>query len=276
MSGSVRAIVITGNGVNCEKEMALACRLGGAECVDIVHIGELLAGRVVLGDYHFINFPGGFLDGDDLGSAKAGVNRLRYASIAGRMDHLIDQLRFAIDDGKLVIGVCNGFQLLVKAGLLPAHGKNYGRQTVTLTVNEMGRFEDRWCWLRIEKDSPCVFTQGLERLYLPVRHGEGKFIAESSDELVLMEEKHLAAMKYCHPETGEPTMEYPWNPNGSQGAIAGICDESGRVFGLMPHPEAYLHRTHHPRWSREPGLPEEGMGLWLFRNAVEYIRRQLL
>ncbi|NLC70664.1 MAG: phosphoribosylformylglycinamidine synthase subunit PurQ [Desulfuromonadaceae bacterium] len=276
MSKTVRAIVITGNGVNCEKEMALACRLGGAECVDIVHIAELLAGRVTLGDYHFINFPGGFLDGDDLGSAKAGVNRLQYAPVAGRMDHLIDQLRAAVAGGKLVIGVCNGFQLLVKAGLLPAIDPNNERQTVTLTCNERGRFEDRWCWLQVDQESPCVFTRGLERLYLPIRHGEGKFVAESAAELARIEEKRLGVLKYCHPETGSATLDYPWNPNGSQAAIAGICDPSGLVFGLMPHPEAYLFRTHHPRWTREPGLPEEGMGLWLFRNAIEYIRQQLL
>jgi phosphoribosylformylglycinamidine synthase len=276
MSKTVRAIVITGNGVNCEKEMALACRLGGAEQVDIVHMAELLAGRVSLGDYHLINFPGGFLDGDDLGSAKAGVNRLQYSPLAGRTGHLIDQLRAVIDEGKLVIGVCNGFQLLVKAGLLPAIGRDYGHQTVTLTCNEQGRFEDRWCWLQVEQGSPCIFTKGVERLYLPVRHGEGKFVAESAAELGRIEEKRLGVLRYCHPASGAPTQEYPWNPNGSQGAIAGICDESGRVFGLMPHPEAYLFRTHHPRWTREPGLPEEGMGLWLFRNAVEYIRRELL
>ncbi|NLV25377.1 MAG: phosphoribosylformylglycinamidine synthase subunit PurQ [Deltaproteobacteria bacterium] len=276
MSRPIRAVVITGNGVNCEKEMALACRLGGADEIDIVHIAELLAGRVRLGDYHLINFPGGFLDGDDLGSAKAGVNRLLYAPVAGRNDHLIDQLRAAIADGKLVIGVCNGFQLLLKAGLLPALAPDKARQTVTLTHNEGGRFEDRWCWLQVDPESPCVFTRGLERLYLPVRHGEGKFVAESAAELARIEEKRLGVLKYCHPETPLPTMDYPWNPNGSQGAVAGICDESGRVFGLMPHPEAYLFRTHHPRWTREPGLPEEGMGLWLFRNAIDYIRSDLL
>ncbi|MBN1141044.1 MAG: phosphoribosylformylglycinamidine synthase subunit PurQ [Deltaproteobacteria bacterium] len=275
MSKPVRAIVITGHGVNCEKEMAHACRLAGADAADIVHMAELLAGRVRLRDYQLLNFPGGFLDGDDLGSAKAGVNRLRYAAVAGG-ENLLAQIRSFVGDGKLVIGVCNGFQLLVKMGLLPALHGDYGRQSVTLTCNERGRFEDRWVWLRVDPDSPCIFTRGLQRLYLPVRHGEGKFVAQSGAVLAALEAKRLGVLKYCLPENDLPTLDYPWNPNGSEAAIAGICDESGRVFGLMPHPEAYQHRTHHPRWSREPELPEEGMGLWLFRNAVEYIRRERL
>ncbi|HEY7746851.1 MAG TPA: phosphoribosylformylglycinamidine synthase subunit PurQ [Desulfuromonadales bacterium] len=275
MAKTVKAIVIAGNGTNCEREVANACRLGGADVADIVHIAELLAGRVQLDGYHFLNLAGGFLDGDDLGSAKAGANRLLHAPVRGRGEHLIDQVRRFISDGKLVMGVCNGFQLMVKMGMLPALGGDYRQQSTTLTFNDGGRFEDRWVYLKADPASPCVFTRGLKGLYLPIRHGEGKFVAESTSLLETIEARHLAVLKYADPGFLAPSMEYPYNPNGSQAAIAGLCDETGRIFGLMPHPEAYVHRTHHPRWTREDGLPEEGMGLWLYRNAVDFIRSEL-
>jgi phosphoribosylformylglycinamidine synthase len=274
MSKQVRAIVISGNGTNCERETAHACRLGGAEVADIVHLSELLAGRVLLEDYHLLALAGGFLDGDDLGSAKAGANRLLHAPIKGGGEHLSDHLRRFIADGKLIMGICNGFQLMVKMGLLPAIGGT-PRQSVTLTFNDNGRFEDRWVYLKADSESPCVFTRGIEGVYLPVRHGEGKLMAESPEVLDRIEKGHLAVLKYGT-AAFQPTMDYPQNPNGSTAAIAGLCDETGRLFGLMPHPEAYVHRTQHPRWTREDHLPEEGMGLWLFQNAVRFIRGELL
>jgi phosphoribosylformylglycinamidine synthase len=276
MAKIVKAIVIAGNGTNCEREVANACRLGGADVADIVHIAELLAGRIQLDGYHFLNLAGGFLDGDDLGSAKAGANRLLHAPVRGRGEHLIDQVRRFITEGKLVMGVCNGFQLMVKMGMLPAFGGDYRQQNTTLTFNDGGHFEDRWVYLKADPVSPCVFTRGLKGLDLPLRHGEGKFVAESPAVLEAIEARHLAVLKYSDPGFCAPTMEYPYNPNGSQAAIAGVCDETGRIFGLMPHPEAYVHRTHHPRWTREDDLPEEGMGLWLYRNAVRFIREELL
>jgi phosphoribosylformylglycinamidine synthase len=275
MANEVRAIVIAGNGTNCEREVANACRLAGADVVDIVHIAELLAGRVRLDDYHFLNLAGGFLDGDDLGSAKAGANRFLHAPVAGSGEHLTDQVQRFVAEGKLVMGVCNGFQLMVKMGLLPGLGGDYRNQTTTLTFNDSGRFEDRWAYLKVDTDSPCIYTRGLSGIYLPVRHGEGKFIASSKNILEEIEARSLSVLKYSDPDYAAPTMEYPLNPNGSMNAIAGICDETGRLFGLMPHPEAYVHRTHHPRWTREE-LPEEGMGLWLFQNAVRFVREELL
>jgi len=272
MEKTVKAIVIAGNGTNCEREVAHACRLAGAD-VDIVHIAELLTGRVNLNDYHFLNLAGGFLDGDDLGSAKAGANRLLYAPVAGSTDSLATQMQQFIAAGKLVMGVCNGFQLLVKMGLLPAIDGDL-QQTCTLTHNDSGRFEDRWCQLLVDPDSPCVFTQGLESLYLPVRHGEGKFVTADDATLQQFEALNLTVMKYADSQ-GQPTQNYPDNPNGSMAAIAGICDQTGRLFGLMPHPEAFVHRTHHPRWTRED-LPEEGMGLLLYKNAVRFIEKELL
>jgi phosphoribosylformylglycinamidine synthase subunit PurQ / glutaminase len=270
MTSKVKAIVMTGNGTNCEMEMAHACKLAGADMVDIVHISELLYGERRLSDYTFLNLPGGFLDGDDLGSAKAGANRFLHARIAGLNEMLIEELLKFIADGKLILGVCNGFQLMVKLGLLPALNGNFTKQCATLTFNDSGRFEDRWVYLKANAKSPCVFTKGIDVVYYPVRHGEGKFVPESNAVLEEIENKNLYAFQYSTAE-GAPTMDYPANPNGSIHAIAGLCDETGRLFGLMPHPEAFLHRTNHPRWTREK-LPEEGQGLAIFRNAINFIR----
>ena len=270
-----KAIVITGNGTNCEVEAANACRLGGFDEAAIVHISELLAGDVRLDDYHFLNLTGGFLDGDDLGSAKAQANRFKYARVDELSEHLLDQLLRFIADGKPILGVCNGFQLMVKMGLLPAFDGKH-QQVATLTFNDCGRFQDRWVYLKNNPASPSLFTKGIEKgIYLPIRHGEGKFVTASSEVLDRIEARNLAVLKYSDAEYAAPTMEFPHNPNGSMNAIAGVCDETGRLMGLMPHPEAYHHRTNHPRWTREE-LPEEGDGLILFRNAAVYARRYLL
>jgi phosphoribosylformylglycinamidine synthase len=270
----VKALVLAGNGINCEMEMAHACKLGGADGVDIVYIYDLLSGAVKLDDYHFLNLPGGFLDGDDLGSAKAMAHRLKYARIAGSGERLEEGILRFIREGKLILGVCNGFQLMVKSGLIPGLGGNIGQQTVTLTFNDSGRFEDRWVYLKVNPDSPSIFTKGLRGLYLPVRHGEGKFIPRDEGVMAQLARKNLIALQYSDPDYQSPTMEYPLNPNGAVAAIAGISDETGRLFGLMPHPEAYLYYVNHPRWTREK-VPEEGMGLAIFRKAIDYIRKNL-
>jgi len=272
----IKAIVITGNGTNCEMEAAHACRLGGFDEARIVHISELLAGDVRLDEFHFLNLTGGFLDGDDLGSAKAQANRLKFAKVDGLKEHLLDQLLRFIKDRKPILGVCNGFQLMVKMGLLPALDGNYLRQEATLTFNDCGRFQDRWVYLKADPSSPCIFTRGIPKgIYLPIRHGEGKFVASSPDVLAKIEQRNLAVFKYSVPDYGRETMEFPFNPNGSEHAIAGICDETGLLMGLMPHPEAFVHATNHPRWTRER-LPEEGDGLILFRNAAEYVREHIV
>jgi phosphoribosylformylglycinamidine synthase I len=275
MPRKVKAIVITGNGTNCEMEMAHACRLAGADQVDIVHISRLLYSETRLDDYHFLNLPGGFLDGDDLGSAKAGANRILHARIrterSARKEKLQDQFSRFVQAGKLILGVCNGFQLLVKLGTLPGFDGACFRQAATLSFNDSGRFEDRWVHLKPNPASPCVFTKGVRKLYLPVRHGEGKFMAMDGSALDRLHRNHHVVLQYSHEDCRTVAAEYPANPNGAVDAIAGICNETGRIFGLMPHPEAYLHYTNHPRWTRER-LPEEGMGLALFKNAVRFIR----
>ncbi len=268
----VKALVVTGNGTNCEMEMAHACRLGGADVVDIVHIYQLLSGEKKLDDYHFLNLPGGFLDGDDLGSAKANAIRLRYAGTP-QGESLFEQICRFVHKGKLILGICNGFQLLVKLGLIPALAGSI-TQEATLTFNDSGRFEDRWVYLKLNTNSPCVFTCDLQKLYLPVRHGEGKFIPADEQVLQTLQRHNLIVAQYSDPKYKRPVMDYPLNPNGSMEAIAGICDQTGRVFGMMPHAEAFLHFTNHPRWTRE-NIPAEGQGVALFRNAVEYIRKNL-
>ncbi len=271
-----KTVIITGNGTNCEMEAAHACRLAGFDEVRIAHISEILYGELSLDEFHFLNLTGGFLDGDDLGSAKAQANRFKYARIAESSEHLLDQLLRFIHDGKLILGVCNGFQLMVKMGLLPALGGELLKQVATLTFNDCGRFQDRWVYLKNNPASPSVFTRGIEKgIYLPIRHGEGKFYVDSPEILDVIENLNLSVLKYSDPSFSAPTMEFPLNPNGSMNAIAGICDETGRLMGLMPHPEAFVHRTNHPRWTREQ-LPEEGDGLILFRNAVDFIRKNLL
>ena len=271
-----RAIVITGNGTNCEMEAAHACKLGGFDEAVIAHIADLLAGQVRLDAFHFLNLTGGFLDGDDLGSAKAQANRLRYARVDELEDHLLDQVLRFVTDGKLVLGVCNGFQLMVKMGMLPGFDGDHLAQRTTLTYNDCGRFQDRWTYLKVDPASPSVFTRGIAKgIYLPMRHGEGKFLCDTDATLERIENEHLAVFKYSDPEYAAPTMEFPLNPNGAQNAIAGLCDPTGRLMGLMPHPEAFVHYTQHPRWTRED-LPEEGDGLILFKNAAEYARKNLV
>jgi phosphoribosylformylglycinamidine synthase len=269
MARVVRAMVLAGNGINCEMETAHACRLAGAERVEITYLWDLASGNASLAGCDLLCLPGGFLDGDDLGSARASAIRLRHTRVGG--SSLLDQIGAFVDGGGLMIGICNGFQLMVKLGLLPSLGGERGAQTATLTWNDSGRFEDRWVTLAVDARSPCVFTRGLDRLELPVRHGEGKIVA-APGVLGRIREAHQAPLAYIDPATGEATTVYPMNPNGSPFGIAAFTDPTGRLFGLMPHPEAFLHRTNHPRWTREV-RPEEGDGLALFRNAVEFIRR---
>ena len=175
-----RAIVITGNGTNCETEAAHACRLGGFDEAVIAHIAEIISGEITLDDFHFLNLTGGFLDGDDLGSAKAQANRLKHAVVAGTGERLVAQFSRFIAAGKLILGVCNGFQLMVKMGMLPGFDADYLTQSVTLTHNDCGRFQDRWSYLKVDPDSPSIYTRGIDKgIYLPVRHGEGKFVCDS-------------------------------------------------------------------------------------------------
>jgi phosphoribosylformylglycinamidine synthase len=263
-----RSIILAGNGLNCERETAYANRVVGFD-TDIVHINTLMDGKKRIHDYDFLNLPGGFLDGDDLGAGKAQAVKWRYQHIGDSNKRFIDDLKKFILDGKLIMGICNGFQLLTKTGLLPGNSDNYGTQTVSLTNNDSGRFENRWVYVKANPQSPCVFTRGIDQLYLPIRHGEGKLVIGDDMNPSDLMSKGYGVMQYCN-ENGEVTSKFPYNPNGSVMSIAALSDSSGRVFGLMPHPEAFVHYMQHPRWTREE-LPPEGDGLKIFRNAYDYI-----
>lgn len=265
----LKALVPTGHGINCEYETRFALETAGFDAVDLVHLNALTDGEIDPLNYHIVVFPGGFLDGDDLGAAQACANRIRHSRV--NHERLIDRFVTFVQDGGLVLGICNGFQLLTKLGMLPATGGDYTKRDITLTGNNSGRFEDRWVSLIVDRASNCIFTRGLERLYLPIRHGEGKIVGRTAGLSAALVKNHQAPVRYAFQDTDEPTMHYPFNPNGSEEAIAGLSDATGRVFGMMPHPEAFLHRTNHPRWTRET-LPEEGDGLSIFRNAVRFLR----
>lgn len=269
MTRQVRAMVLAGNGINCEMETAHACRLAGADIVNIVYIWDLASNHASLEGYDLLCLPGGFLDGDDLGSARASAIRIRHTKTGEMM--LAEQIERFVSDGGLAVGICNGFQLMVKLGLLPRLDNETGVQQATLTWNDSGRFEDRWVDLAVDPESPCVFTRGLERLSLPIRHGEGKIVLRDDDVSARLNEARQVPLRYIDPNTGEPTESYPLNPNGSPLGMASLTDPTGRIFGMMPHPEAFLHRTNHPHWTRK-ALPEEGDGLALFKCAMTFIR----
>ena len=254
-----KALILTGYGINCDYETQHAFNLVGADAKR-VHINDIIDKMENLEDYQILAFPGGFSFGDDISSGKVLANKMKF--------NMFDDLQKFIDDSKVIIGICNGFQSMVKLGILPAFERNYKKQTTTLTFNDSGRFEDRWVCLKVNPKSRCIFTKNIETLYLPVRHGEGKFVAK---EIFLqkLNKNNQIALWYVD-EKGNLS-DYPWNPNGSLENIAGICDETGRIFGLMPHPEAYLYKTNNPRWTREK-LSEEGMGVKIFRNAVDFIK----
>lgn len=279
----VNALVITGYGTNSHAETAHAARLGGADRADVVHFSDIVAMDVRLEAYDFLVFPGGFLDGDDLGAAQAAAQRwLHLTDRSGRP--LLESLAAFIDAGGLVLGICNGFQLLVKLGVLPGlpderddgqkgkSGTGRFRRQVSLGHNVSARFEDRWVSLAPNLQSPCVFTRGLapgDILPMPVRHGEGRLVTRDAATLQRLVEANLVALSYVEPESGLATESYPANPNGSPLGIAGITDPTGRILGLMPHPEAFNHPANHPGWTRaEKAIP----GTVIFKNAVDYLR----
>jgi len=265
----VKTLVITGYGTNCEKESAFAAQKAGSDQTDIAYFSDLVAETYSLTDYNFIIFPGGFLDGDELGAAQAAALRWRYARTVSGISLEEEIKKFLASQG-IILGICNGFQLLVKLGLLPAAGGRYFERQVSLSHNDSARFEDRWVHLTCNPDSPCVFTKGLDQLYLPVRHGEGKLIAKNEHVLTELRQANLIALQYIDPKTGKPTQNYPENPNGSPLAIAGLTDPSGRILGLMPHPEAYNHPTNHPAWTRGKTTI---LGTALMERGIQYLRR---
>ncbi|WP_080797539.1 phosphoribosylformylglycinamidine synthase subunit PurQ [Desulfamplus magnetovallimortis] len=285
----IKAVVLTGFGLNCDMETAHAFELAGAEA-HRVHINMLISGKVDLDSFHILALGGGFSWGDDHGAGVIQALKLK--------NHLGDQLLSFIDQGKLVIGICNGFQTLVNLGLLPGINGDYKTRSVALTWNDCGNFRDQWVNLSVNPKSPSLFTRGLydlssDNLALPVRHAQGKFVADKVVIDTLIDSDQVV-LRYADIH-GKPAMgKFPENPNGSIHDIAGICDTTGHVFGLMPHPEAYNHFTNHPDWQSEieilkrrdkndrsdnrdvnfhgnclASLPSPG--LKIFMNAVNYL-----
>lgn len=258
---TVRALVLTGFGINCDTETQSALARAGA-AADRVHLNDIIEKTDLFDRYHIFAIPGGFSFGDDVASGKILANRLRYKLGA--------PLKKFIAGGKLVIGICNGFQVMVKMGILPLFDGEFV-QEVTLTNNDSARFENRWVNLAVTPGSRCVWLKGIDSIELPVRHGEGKFIPRDDDVLKKLYANGQVALRYCLTDGSPANGRFPANPNGAVHDIAGICDPSGRVFGLMPHPEANTFRTNHPQWTRKQ-LPQEGAGLQVFRNAVQYCK----
>ena len=243
-------LILRTAGTNCDRELAHAFELAGAT-TQTMHLHELIESPKKLEGFDIVGFPGGFSYGDDIAAGRILANRLRH--------RLYEPLLAAIDRGVPMFGPCNGFQVLVKLGLLP--DPHAGGQRVTLAHNTSGRFIDRWTPVSVQTDSPCLWTQGLDDHDLPMAHGEGRLAADPGvlDQLEAQ---------------GQVPLRYRDNPNGSARDIAGLCDPTGRVFGLMPHPERYLHPTHHPQWTRRgvAFLRETPVGLRYFQNAVAYVR----
>lgn len=265
---TVKTMVLRAAGTNCDMETAEAFQRAGAE-VRSVHINALVRGESHLEEVHILAIPGGFTYGDDIAAGRILANELRH--------NLTTSIQGFTEEGRLVLGICNGFQVLVKAGLLPNLNEEGEKQQVTLGWNDSGRYEDRWVFLKRELNSPCVFTRDLkEIIYIPVAHAEGKFVPRDKNVLRRLEENGQIVFRYAN-EQGEPA-GYPWNPNGSVGHVAGLCDPTGRIFGLMPHPERHMLPTQHPRWTwqRYRGeLGEKGDGMAIFENAVRYVREHL-
>jgi len=263
-----KTLVLTGYGINCDDETRYAFEYAGSEAV-IVHINDLIDNPSMLDSYQIFIFPGGFSYGDDTGSGKALANRIK--------NNLIDELRSFLERDTLMLGICNGFQVMVNIGVIPALGGSGGEAEVALEHNRTFRYQCSWVDLLVEKGSPSVFTRGIEKIHVPVAHGEGNFYAPAGvlDEI---ENRGLVVMRYSGPN-GEPAGgEFPFNPNGSMNDIASICDSTGRITGMMPHPERGMFFTQRDDWTllRESymrqgkEMPEESDGVKIFRNAVEY------
>lgn len=250
----VRTLILRAPGTNCDEETAFAFEQAGAN-VSSAHVNELVRHDKLIADYQILVIPGGFTYGDDISAGKILANELKLK--------LGDDIQKFVGGGGLILGICNGFQVLVKAGILPQ--STDASQRLTLAGNDSSRFECRWVYLSVEQRSPCVFTKGMDAMYLPIAHGEGKVMAEPKALSGLN-----VVLRYADKE-GNIRADYPHNPNGSADSIAGICDSSGRIFALMPHPERFLRWTQHPRWVREVAR-DWGDGFGIFRNAVEWVR----
>jgi phosphoribosylformylglycinamidine synthase len=295
-----RVLILRAPGTNCDQETAFAFQTARAT-TETLHVNRLLESPAVLDRFQILCIPGGFSFGDDVAAGQIFAVQMRH--------HLAGRLADFKAAGKLILGICNGFQVIIKSGILldddPRLASGHPGPPATLTYNDSGKYEDRWVRLGVAGEK-CVFLRGIERMYLPVAHGEGKFIARDAAVLARLEAAGQLALRYaplalysgrgqaaCTHGRGEgdsplapysgrgaggegiltsgngPPLPFPDNPNGSMADVAGVCDTTGRVLGLMPHPERHLDPTHHPRWTRGEAGPV-GDGMQVFINAVRY------
>ena len=269
----IKVVILRTAGTNCDKETAFAFESAGAS-TELVHVNQLSRGVKTLDDYQILAIPGGFTYGDDIASGKILANELKFA--------IEEELERFVNAGKLILGICNGFQVLVKAGILPNLTGDFKTIEATLTLNDSNKFEDRWVYLKRGQKSAarsqnrCIWTKGIsEIIRLPVAHGEGKFIPKDKGVLNRLKNDGLIALRYVD-ENGK-VAGYPENPNGAIEDIAGMCDPTGRIFGLMPHPERHLSPYQHPEWTRRAVEKQggEGDGLIIFKNGVNFAKKYL-
>ncbi|TWU51022.1 Phosphoribosylformylglycinamidine synthase [Rubripirellula tenax] len=261
-----RVLVLRAPGTNCDEETAFAFEQAGAE-VERVHVNRLIENPALKDRYQVLCVPGGFSYGDDIAAGRILATRLRQ--------HLADMVDLFVHGSgdRLVLGICNGMQVLMRLGVL-TEGVGQADQTpATLTWNNHGRFEDRWVHLVVDK-TPCVFLKDIDQMYLPMAHAEGKFVAADETVLSNLRDAGRLAVRYCDGAgqggVVDDVLPFPINPNGADANVAGVCDASGRVFGLMPHPERHIDATQHPYWTRRKEQPERGDGFKMFQNAVDW------
>jgi phosphoribosylformylglycinamidine synthase subunit PurQ / glutaminase len=254
-----KALILRAAGTNCDLETQHAFELAGATA-DRLHINSIIKDKSVLDGYQILVFPGGFSYGDDVAAGKILANQI--------FNHLYEPVQQFIEKGKLILGICNGFQVLLKAGILPG-GELSKNKLVTITNNDSGKYDDRWVYLEPQSER-CVFIQKGMRIYLPIAHAEGKIVTKDAQALEKLKNDGHIAFKYVDANSNEGN--YPVNPNGSIESIAGLTDSTGRVLGLMPHPERFIRPTQHPHWSRLENRPD-GQGMTIFQNAVKYVQQ---
>ena len=258
----VKGIVLRAAGINCDMETEYALELAGIKAKR-VHINRIIEDKTLLDEFQIIVFPGGFSYGDDVAAGKILANQI--------MHHLFEPIQKFIKDGKLVLGICNGFQVLVKTGILPGDNSTKNQENVTITYNDSGKFEDRWVYLAPQTNR-CIFIDAGKQIYLPIAHAEGKVVTKDPITLEQLKSEKYVAFKYVDKNGKEGN--YPINPNGSVDSIAGLTDITGRVLGLMPHPERFVRPTQHPHWSRLKKKTGDD-GMTIFNNAVKYIKENL-
>ena len=255
-----RILILRAPGTNCDVETAHAFEMAGAEAVSI-HVQQLIERPILANNFQVLCFPGGFSYGDDIAAGRVLATQLNV--------HLSDVIESFRSDDRLVLGICNGFQVMMRLGIF--FDSSESKSPATLTWNNQGRFETRWVHLKAS-DSESPFLQGIDQMYLPMAHAEGRFVTANAETTEQLKARGQVALRYSdeNGQTGDAILPFPTNPNGAELNLAGLTDESGNVFGLMPHPERHLVATHHPFWTRRTTQPEHGDGLAIFKSAVAF------